>query len=427
MSEQKDIQASDREDLAFLFSRRKFLEVSSAVMVAASLSTTSQAQGLDFNFDGKISRHVLQCILSRAVTHVGLCAVYPEASTNQFDDDLRMLTHIGAKFIGRAAYAWRTTPDDDAHFRAATERAAAVHKADPQIVLQACVFEAIYSDVSRIPIPDWVFEEFRLPVQKRNFRYEAMLYDAGSGDLHDHWERGGSVPDMTKLETQMWFYYRARRYIDAGFEALHFGQVELMDHNDPEHLAWQSMLLRVRRYAREKARRHWVLCDAHTHGETCRGRELFDFHAYPMCVQERRGHPEEGELRMYALGSIYGDSRGGVTPSGWPCDSLPFIVELDSNGVSPHPGKPGQPGWMWGYDEICWFARQPEAYRNSWLKYADSWLRAHDPNGWVQMPTRRNLAVEVGGGYMYQANTPSPGHVGFNQEETIKAILDSRR
>jgi hypothetical protein len=43
------------------------------------------------------------------------------------------------------------------------------------------------------------------------------------------------------------------------------------------------------------------------------------------------------------------------------------------------------------------------------------------------MPTRRNLAVEVGGGYMYQANTPSPGHVGFNQEETIKAILDSRR
>lgn len=58
-----------------------------------------------YAFQHTISREVLNNYLSHAISHVGLCATSPEASTPTFDDDLRMLLHIGAKFIGRAAYA----------------------------------------------------------------------------------------------------------------------------------------------------------------------------------------------------------------------------------------------------------------------------------------------------------------------------------
>jgi len=79
--------------------------------------------------------------------------------------------------------------------------------------------------------------------------------------------------------------------------------------------------------------------------------------------------------------------------------------------------------YIWGYDEICWFAHQPAEYRNFWLKYAWDWVRRHDPNGYLQMPGSRTLANPVGKKNWYWANTPSKAvPIGFGQEETIKAI-----
>jgi len=46
---------------------------------------------------------------------------------------------------------------------------------------------------------------------------------------------------MSKLETRMWFFYRATRYIDIGFEALHFGQCHLMDGADKDHKNWWGL------------------------------------------------------------------------------------------------------------------------------------------------------------------------------------------
>ncbi|MCW3051418.1 MAG: hypothetical protein JWN14_588 [Chthonomonadales bacterium] len=123
-----------------------------------------------FRFTKTISRQVLNNYLSRAVTHYGLCSTSPEPATAYFDDDMRMLTGLGAKFIGRAAYAWVPPDDDDAHFRMAQERAERVHKSDPEIVLQAAVFEAVYESVGKIPVPDWVFTEFNLNTFKIRLR-----------------------------------------------------------------------------------------------------------------------------------------------------------------------------------------------------------------------------------------------------------------
>jgi hypothetical protein len=389
-------------------------------------SIAQNATMASFTFDGSMSRHILESYYSRAVSHVGLCASSPETSTPCLNDDIRMLKAIGAKFVGRAAYCWDIPQDNDAHFRQASEAAAAVHKADPEIILQACIFEAIYKDVNKIPVPDWVFTEFGLTPEKRNFNYDAMLYNDGM--FRDHWMTDASVPDMSKIETKMWFFYRARRYIDAGFEAIHFGQVHLMDKNDPDHRNWLEMLTHVRRYAAVKARRHFVLCDAHTHGVIVDGVSLFDANAWPLRPVEISLRPQHVELISGSGDSIFGRSLGGKTPSGWICGSLPYLVEFDSWGSTGKGGNlgPGMP-WLWGYDEICWFSHQEQNYRDAFLRYAWNWVRNEDANGWLEMPTRRNLAdpVENGSVNMYQANNKSQAcPKGFNQENIIKYVWD---
>ena len=76
--------------------------------------------------------------------------------------------------------------------------------------------------------------------EQRNFRYEAMLYPGGRG--HNHWRQGSSIPDISQQETKLWFYFLAASYIDVGCEAIHFGQAQIMDGNDPEHRHWSELL-----------------------------------------------------------------------------------------------------------------------------------------------------------------------------------------
>jgi hypothetical protein len=159
------------------------------------------------------------------------------------------------------------------------------------------------------------------------------------------------------------------------------------------------------------------------------GNLLFDFHSFPLRIVEVPEKPQEGILKMGAFDSIYGRSMGGVSPSGWRCDHLPYLVELDNWGVS---GTPGQPHagscWVWGYDEISWFAHQDQAYRNRWLRYAWNWVREHDPNGFFQMPGSRVLHAPANGHGWYYGNTKSEATPrGFGQEETIKEIWAEAR
>ncbi len=407
--------------------RASRFSITNSLRVFASwlaLPVCGWAASPDYEFQGSISRTVLENYLARAVTHAGLCASSPEPTTRFFDDDLRMLTRLGAKFIGRAAFAWELPKDDEAHFHQVKTAAAAVHQADPEIVLQACVFEIVTTEVERIRVPDWVFHEFDLPVEDRHFRYSAMLFDEGR--WHNRWRPGASVPDMTKLETQLWFYYRARSYLDGGIEAIHFGQVKLMDDADPGHQHWFAILSRIRNHARNHARRGFVICDAHTHGEVKDGQLLFDFHSYPLRLREVPDAPGKTFLTDKDAGDIFGRSKGGVTPSGWPCDSLPFLVELDNYGYSGRGGESVGGIWVWGYDEISWFAHQPEVDRNAWLREADQWVRNHPSPAHLQMPTRRILAAPIGGLWMYAANSRSEAcPEGFGVEDTIAEIWSS--
>ncbi|MFZ5453806.1 MAG: hypothetical protein ACOZF2_18285 [Thermodesulfobacteriota bacterium] len=392
-------------------------------MLIISLSTCMAApvcQSKNFFFKGSISRKVLENYLSRSITFYDLL----EGSGN-FDDHLRLIDNIGAKFIGRALFIWGEELKLEEMLTRAAPSVARVHAHDPEIIMQAGIFEIVSEEVNQLPVPAWLFEEFGLAPETRNFRYEDMLYTDNLVDYHrrDYWRPGASVPDMSRLETRMWFVYLARRYIDAGYEAIHFGQAHIMDDNDPDYLHWQDLLARVRRYAQEKARRGFILCDAHIYTAVANGRLLFDFHSYPLRIEEVTASPWQGVLQMGYLDSIYGKSAGGITPSGWTCEHLPYLVELDNFGASGQEGQNIGGCWIWGYDEISWFAHQDEDYRNYWLAYAWRWVRQHDPNGFVQMPASRCLAAPPGEFAWYYAHTASPATPqGFNQEETIKSI-----
>ncbi len=390
-----------------------------AIGLSASTQAGDDASGVEYTFDGKISRDVLENYLARSLQMACL------AEKKQFDEDLRMIKSVGAKHLGRVALIWwdaNCKMDIDAHFTRAKKAAGRLHQEDPEFMLQACIFETVGKGMNKIPIPDWVFEEFERKPEARGFRFEDMCYDDGFQGLGKY----TSTPDISKMETKMWFYYCGRRYIDCGYENIHVGVIDAISRSDPKHENWFDTLGRLRRYAAKNARRHMVLFDAQTQngGIVEDGKLLLDYHNMVLRPKDVIGSPEKCILEVGYGDTIWGRSAGGIAPSGWRCDHLPYQAEFD-NGFSP--GKKGQNiGWpyAWGSIEIDWFARQSEEFRNEWLRYAWDWIRKNDPNGYLQIPGRKSLnAQDAGGANWYRANTRSKTCPdGFNQEETIKAI-----
>lgn len=395
------------------------MKISSVFLCLALLLPVGVAsQVRNYKFDGSISREVLENYLSRAITMMDLAT-----GRGTPDDNVRMLRDIGAKFAGRTLYLWGDETGLGWRLEKAREIIPNVHKADPDMILQAGIFEIVTTRVDEVPIPARVFEEFGLPVETRHFRYASMLF--ADGTFRNHWSQGASVPDIRQLETRMWFFHLASTYIDVGIESIHFGQVALIGAKDTDFAGWRDLLARARRYGRLHARRHLLLCDAHTPdgGPIYGGKLLFDFHAFPLRIKEVAGEPQKAVLEKGYLDSLFGRSKGGVTPSGWRCSSLPYLVEFDNWGSSGKGGQSGLSYWTWGYDEICWFARQSEAYRNSWLRYAWNWVRETDRSGYLEMPGSRCLADPVGKEYWYYANARSQASpFGYGQEATIRAI-----
>ena len=386
-----------------------------AVMLALFLSgvvpplcaETGESAKEDYQFDGKISRPVLENYLARSATVASLLHI---AS----DDDLRMMKNTGVKFAGRVIWMWGNESRIDKLVAKGAPFVKRLHEMDPDLILQGAIFEVVTTDVDKVAIPAAVLKEFGLPVEKRNFSYSKMLY--GFRHRHNHWYENASVPDMSRLETRMWFFYVAKRWIDMGLEAIHLGQVEIMDDWDRGHRHWRDLMSRIRSYARKHARRHLVLIDAHvpSGGIVHDGKLMFDLHSFPSRPKSVEGQPHRAVLEKGFSDAIYGRSKGGLTPSGWRCESLPYIVEIDNFGPSDHPGeyRASDKFHVWGWDEINWFMKQPEDYRNQWLRYAYQWVRDTDPNGYFQLPLRR---------FEHYCASMTPPR-GMKQEETIKAI-----
>lgn len=393
---------------------------------------------LNFKFDGNMSREVLESYLSRAVTASSLF------ETETLEDDLRAIKRLGVKFIGRAANIWYMLEDDEIHFAKAKALADAVHAQDPEIILQACVFEIVTQRMNEQKIPAYVFEAFGKPVEDRCFSWNdaRMLPEDGSEPKYPEGRPAGKcgcMPDLNRDEARMWFYYRATKYIDCGYEALHMGQIHLYTAEDRGMKKTYELFGMIRDYAARHARRHKVLLDAHTHGVSVNGKLMFDYHAMPFT----RAPLEYYEGTRLVL-VREGFSEGGENPNGWSGEQMPYLMEYDNWGgkmfadedidkYSRHEMALWQ--W-WGYDQIGWFANQDEASRNHFIEYTYRWTQVNNPHAFFQMPFRRMLSDarvtmergdngEMGTNEYYQINNKSAAcPMGFGQEDVMKACWD---
>jgi len=394
-------------------------------------------------WEGGISADELHGRLARSLQFLGLCSEGSSGPAAHLEDNLRLVKRLRPRFIGRAAYAWDCPGDDEKHYRLAAENAAKVHAIDPDIVLQACVFETVYSSqsvgaekrtfsragVETLPVPDWVFREFDQPVVERTFDYEGIVY--ADGQCRNQWGLGASVPDVSRLEARMWLYYRAKRYLDAGYDAIHFGQPELMGRNDPDFTHWAGLLARVRRYAAKHGRRRYVLLDAHLSARPNPanllrdGTFLWDFASFPLRPVDAAQFPL-ATLRARP-GTLYGRLPGGLHPSGWRCDVLPQLYEFDNFSAGLR--KPGG-ALVWGCDEATWFANLQPALRDRVLHEFYDWIWRNSPGGHLQLPGRRPAHVPVvkRKTWMYICNDASAAvPEGFGQEQAILDVWDQDR
>jgi hypothetical protein len=382
-------------------------------------SSVKRLTAKDYWFSKSLPRPVLERFLSRAITMEGLLN-----GKGNLADNIRMLEDVGAKYIGRSICLWGGEARLLQNLEAARQQFPQVRALGDEVIFEACIFEIVTKQVDEVPVPAWVFAALKQPIETRNFRYTEMLYSQGA--RVDQWGNGASVPDVSRTETRLWFYFLAASYIEIGFEAIHFGQVEIMNGNDPDLTHWSHLFELVRSYASKHARRRMVLCNGHvpSGGLVRNGVLLLDFHAFPLRIMELPDKPQEAILQAGFADSIYGRSKGGVAFSGWTCQHLPYLVEFDNYGISKRPGEAGAGRfWVWGYDEISWFAHQSAAYRASWLRYAADWVRSTDPNGFLEMPGSRTMRSPIDNRSWYSANVPSPAVPdGLGDEVAIRAI-----
>lgn len=352
---------------------------------------------MNFAFDGSISKEVLTNYMSRSV---GFNVICHETDEKLFNAHLKLLLNVGAKYVGRAAFVWSKchVPTDEEHFRIVGENARKIHEADPEIVLQAVVFETLYEPfVESIKIPSWVFEAFDQPFEDRTFKVDNICFE--DGRFRSFWGDKISAPDVTRLEAKMWLYYRACSYIKVGFESLHMGQVEYVTGlNDKGFRHYKLLMDKIREFAKVHARRHYVICDAHVSGIFVDGVSLFDLNKWPLRLKAVKGEPFKAILEENYHDSILGRSKSGMHPSGWYADPMPFMLEFDAWDLSDHAGQYHPDDYyIWGYDDLSWFYIHTKEERKEILHYLWNYMKDNYPgSGFLELPCRRLAHLNEG-------------------------------
>ena len=121
--------------------------------------------------------------------------------------------------------------------------------------------------------------------------------------------------------------------------------------------------------------------------------------------------PQEAILKVGFSDGIYGRSKGGVTFSGWKCEHLPYLVELDNWGASRQPGQ-AEGGRHLGLglrrDHLVRAPEQGVSRRLAALRLGLGAAR-RTPTAILQMPGSRTMRSPLDGKRWYYANTPEPG------------------
>ncbi|MBO3271770.1 hypothetical protein J4D97_14010 [Hymenobacter defluvii] len=425
------------------------------------LNSYSYAQ--TYRFQGTMSQNVLNNYLDRAITMQGQSEIegVNKLSEAERRRNIAMLHNVGAKFVSRIGGWWENAYDQAAHdalFAQVRWNVRRIQAHDQEVICQAAVFEYVSESVNNIAVPARVFRAFGLPVVRRNFRCQEMLYPAPAaqyrvydGPMAESMRR--FTPDVTTQEAQLWFYYMATRYLAAGCEAIHFGQVEVMNRRDVGNAQWWALLQKIRTYAATR-NRGVVLCDGHvpsggiyyepqlvqtmplaewqSYRPTSDSTKqlVLDFHSIWVNYQEAPGCTPERQpitIQVDPNVGLHQRSLGGLSPLGWTSVRNPYLVELDNSGPSAEAAvgcnyDRNRDWFLWGWDEISWFAQQPPAYRDSVLVYSYYRIKQLDPSGHLAMPGMRGVEPGMGRpSYLYRCNTGLG-----NQQATIRSIWRGR-
>jgi len=373
--------------------------------------------------DGAVPAAQVERCLDRAITMASCLHAYGWA-VRDWQANLDLIEDLQPALIGRAALVWGWEHLMLRSLAGVGERVAQVHAVAPDAVLQGCIFEFVSRDVEKVAVPASVQRAFGLEPSERRYDYEAMLPIDGPPDDHPGWGDFAAVPDISRLETRLWFYQLATLYLDAGIEAIHLGNLERIAAHDPGLDATAELLGMIRAYAVHHARRGWVLLDAHTHGVQRGRRLLLDFHSWPLRPRET-GDPalEDVVLEAGFLDAIYGESRGGVTPDGRVVACQRFLVELDNGYAGPGGRGCDLPECVWGSDEITWFARQPAERRDELLRRFWRQVPRLDPAGRFQMPGIRPLQAQLLTGCdQYLLHDPATLPCGGGQQAVVAEL-----
>ena len=286
--------------------------------------------------DPRTSEINLSWFLSRAATVSGFLT--PSGSDSRMSkntsDTIRMVAAMGTRYAGRAAFVWGNEQNIPMILPELRANAKLLHARSPHTILEGAIFEIVTrAGVEALSVPGYVLQAFGQPASSRRFNYTAMLFPDGS--FVDHWSKDASVPDMTQLESRMWFFYVGSSYLSHGCEALHLGQMMLMSKHDVHMRRTHELLTKLRAFAAAHARRGYVLCNAHLYREPwvhLNGTKklVFDLHAFPSRPQPLLKSPTDCVLNASFEDAIYGRSAGGIAAQGsWTTPSLPYLVELD--------------------------------------------------------------------------------------------------
>jgi hypothetical protein len=413
-------------------------------------ATFSANVNLNFNINNiKIPREVLEGYLNRSLELANISDI-----PNIWDDNIRMLQNIRPKLLITLAGIWAGAWDDGSHYNRAQTLAQRIHsEVDGEIVCQAFIAEAIAVDLSRVDtnyqdgnqnnftgilIPQYVLNEFpdASDSTPRVFDFLKMIspdkrpsYTIYYGTIYNHQYYGytnAANPDQTieyvdisQRETQMWYYYRATKYINRGYESIWFGQSAKVDDYDPQHVNYWSLLQKIRSYASTK-NRGIVICtsdgDASSfYNGSYGGQLLFDYHRSPHRPQELKDSNGNYIYRKAYIDPncggggvpcIYNQTFPGITPSSETVTNQNYLIDFDWYGptTGTHGVADNDYSKCWGWDEAAWWGlfditasggvtggivpvnNDGATYRNQYLSYMYNQARCFSPSGFAAMP-----------------------------------------
>jgi len=364
-----------------------------SAIVGVPRTLASSAPGYYFN--GYVPEDVMHRYLDRAVTMAGLSNQFINngpsrpADTGftgppQYPEDMAMLQDIGAKFIGRMVYFWGNIIYLDTVLTMLAGDIVAIHAYDNDVICQGFLCEQVDDTCRGYVVPQYVLDAFGIIAHLNHlgeidpsFDYLSMLYPTSSPYYSQN------QPDITQTETQLWYYFLATQYINAGCEALTFGDnLYWNDISDGMSQFW-SLLYKIRQYAATVARNGVVLCDARLPPSPYYdppGRPvlpdwqrqlLFDFFSLGVYYNRPANWAslctdisQPLQLEPGISGTLISNTPCGSSPQGWYTSRSPYLLEFDNGGgcanlynCSVSPASANQLD-LYDCDNITWFARQ---------------------------------------------------------------------